>query len=319
MEKDEVQNRLETVTADAIEAYWLCGETQHELEEFQLLERMLLDQTEGGHLKPNKEISPHSLQNPSDEDATFRRKSGKGYQGYSANIVEDCGENGNIITKYDYSVNTHSDADFCREVIKELGEQEEKATLVGDGAFASEENFESATENNIELVTTNLTGKMPPKITNDFEVDEKTILTCPAGHAPTDCEYKEEKGLYRAHFDKATCEICPYRAECPVIMQKRTALIKLSITSINRAAYAEKLSTEEYKEYSRKRNGIEGVMSVLRRRYDVDDMPVRGLLRSKMWFGFKIGAINTKRVIVAAFNGILEDKSKVNNGNYYAV
>ena len=85
-------------------------------------------------------------------------------------------------------------------------------------------------------------------------------------------------------------------------MQKKRALVKLSDATIIRAAYIEKLSTEEYKEHSRKRNGVEGVPSILRRRYGVDRMPVRGLLRSKMWFGFKIGAINVKRVIAATLN-----------------
>ncbi len=44
---------------------------------------------------------------------------------------------------------------------------------------------------------------------------------------------------------------------------------------------------------------VEGMPSVLRRRYGVDSMPVRGLVRQKMLFGFKIGAINVKRVIAA--------------------
>ena len=62
-------------------------------------------------------------------------------------------------------------------------------------------------------------------------------------------------------------------------------------------------TTEKYKEYARKRNGVEGIPSILGRRYGIDRMPVRGLLRSKMWFGFKIGAINVKRVIAAAAEG----------------
>ena len=58
-----------------------------------------------------------------------------------------------------------------------------------------------------------------------------------------------------------------------------------------------KLSTEEYKLLSKKRNGVEGIPSVLRRKYDVDHIPVTGLVRSKIWYSFKIGAINAKRVI----------------------
>ena len=305
MKNDEVTARLEDVTTDALCICELCGKGYADFKEYQLLSRMVVDQTRDGQLKPNKEISPQSLQNPSDEDATFRRKAGEQHQGYTANVVETCGKNGNIITNYEYEVNQHSDAEFGAEVIKELGPQEEKLVLIGDGAFASEENFKAAAANNIELVTTNLTGEKPPEIILDFVIEDQEIKSCPAGHAPIDCKYKPDKDEYRAHFDKPTCEGCPHRNECPVIMQKRSALVKLSHTTIDRAEYAEKLSTDEYKAHARTRNGVEGVPSVLRRRYGVDDMPVRGLLRSKLWFGFKIGAINVKRVIAAALDTAL--------------
>jgi hypothetical protein len=309
MGKDEVMTRLEEVTADALMIYELCGEGFAECKEYQLLSRMLKDQTKDGQLKPNKEISPQSLQNPSDEDATFRRKAGEGYQGYVANVVEVCGENGNIITQYDFDINRHSDAEFGAEVIEEFGQQEEPLVLIGDGAYASEENFKAAEENGIELITTNLTGEKPPGIVLGFQIEDHEIKSCPAGHQPIDCNYKEDKDQYRAHFDKGACEQCPHREECPVIMQKRRALVKLSQSTIDRAEYAEKLSTEEYKAYARIRNGVEGVPSVLRRRYGADDIPVRGLLRSKLWFGFKIGAINVKRVIAAALNSALSGVS----------
>ena len=306
MEREEVQTRLDTVTADALEIFTMCGEAYSGYEEYRLLARMLKDQTQEGQLKPNKQISPQSLQNPSDEDATFRRKAGKAYQGYSANFVEDCGENGNIITAYEYDVNTHSDIAFGADVIENLGLQEEKTVLVADGAYASEGNFQAAAENNIELVSTNLTGQKPPEIIADFNVGEDTIKSCPAGHAPIDCKYNEDKGLYRAHFDKATCESCLQRKQCPVIMQKKRALIKLSAAGINRAAHLNKMSTEEYKEYARKRNGVEGIPSILRRRYNVDYMPVRGLVRSKIWFGFKIGAINVTRLLAGINNPVID-------------
>ena len=301
---DEVQTRLEEVTGHALELYKLAENAQGGCDEFQLLERMLMDQTENGELKPNKKISPTSLQNPSDEDATYRRKSGKGYQGYTVNVVEDCGEEGEIITQYDVDVNLHSDVAFCAETIEELGEQEERTILITDGAYASDENFDAAEENNIDLVPTALTGQKPPEIIAGFKIEDQAIHSCPAGHAPIDCSHNEKKDEYRAHFDKATCEGCPHRDECPVIMQKKTALVKLSESTVKRAKYLEKLSTEGHKEYARKRNGVEGIPSILRRRYRVDEMPVRGLLRSKLWIGLKIGAINVKRVVAAALNSL---------------
>lgn len=57
------------------------------------------------------------------------------------------------------------------------------------------------------------------------------------------------------------------------------------------------MGTAEYKEIASKRAGVEGIPSILRRKHDVDHLPVRGRVRSKVWFGFKIDAINTKRFI----------------------
>ena len=304
MTKEEVSPRLESVTSDALLLHGVCADIPEIVvtDEYKLLSRMLEDQTTNGQLKPKDEINSRSLQNPSDEDATFRRKSGKGYQGFTANVVEACDDDVNIITHYDYEVNVHSDAEFGADIIEHLGKQEEETILISDGAYASEGNFRAAKANNIELVTTNLTGQVPPEMTGDFQIEGNELKACPAGHSPLDCKYNEQKEEYRAHFDKATCENCSHKEECPVVMQVKRALVRVSQKSIDRAQRTLNLSTEEYKAHARKRNGVEGVPSILRRRYGVDYMPVRGLLRSKMWFGFKIGAINVKRVIAAALN-----------------
>jgi hypothetical protein len=71
------------------------------------------------------------------------------------------------------------------------------------------------------------------------------------------------------------------------------------------------MGISEYKELARKRAGIEGIPSVLRRRYKIDHLPVRGLIRVKVWLGFKtclrvthrqISAINCKRLIKGLMN-----------------
>jgi hypothetical protein len=53
---------------------------------------------------------------------------------------------------------------------------------------------------------------------------------------------------------------------------------------------------------ARKRAGIEGIPSTLRRRYKIDHLPVRGEIRVKVWLGFKISAINCKRLIKGLMN-----------------
>ena len=69
---------------------------------------------------------------------------------------------------------------------------------------------------------------------------------------------------------------------------------------VARAAYLQKMSSEEYRRIAKIRNGVEGIPSVLRRTYNVDHIPVRGYLRSKIWFALKVGAINAKRVLKGA-------------------
>jgi len=102
---------------------------------------------------------------------------------------------------------------------------------------------------------------------------------------------------YTAHFDKTQCNQCPNRDNCPVTDQKRKTILTVTETSFHRIKLIAQMGTEEYMEISSKRAGIEGIPSVLRRRYNIDQLPVRGLVRSKVWFGFKISAINCKRLI----------------------
>jgi hypothetical protein len=42
------------------------------------------------------------------------------------------------------------------------------------------------------------------------------------------------------------------------------------------------MKTEKYKELSRIRNGVETIPSILWRKYQIDHMPVRGLLPTKL-------------------------------------
>lgn len=45
------------------------------------------------------------------------------------------------------------------------------------------------------------------------------------------------------------------------------------------------------------RNAVEGIPSVMRRRYHVDDLPVFGLTRTRMAFALKVGAYNFKKLL----------------------
>jgi len=69
------------------------------------------------------------------------------------------------------------------------------------------------------------------------------------------------------------------------------------------------MGTSEYQGLASKRAGIEGTPSVLRRKYKIDHLPVRGEVGSKVWLGFKISAINCKRLIKGLMNSPIPELS----------
>jgi len=175
-------------------------------------------------------------------------------------------------------------------------------TALIDGAYFSEEINNKAKAKGIKMIPTNLIGGTKNSNGDKFEIEEKEHLVkkCPYGHKPINSKFKE--GSYRAHFDKKHCKYCPFCKDCPVIEQKKSYLFKVSEKTLHRCQLITKMGTPEYQELARKRAGIEGIPSVLRRRYKIDHLPVRGEVRVKVWLGFKISAINCKRLIKGLIN-----------------
>ena len=73
-------------------------------------------------------------------------------------------------------------------------------------------------------------------------------------------------------------------------------MVFLSKKSSDRAKTQRKMKTEKYKELSRIRNGVETIPSILWRKYQIDHMPARGLLPTKLRFGIKLAALNFKKL-----------------------
>jgi hypothetical protein len=276
-------------------------------ESYQLLVRMLQDQTtiDGDNKltpKDGKGIPSTSLQNPTDPDATFRHKYG-GNIGYVANVVETFNDDTSIITDYDLKPNIYSDSKFSDDVINNISEKketDEKVQVITDGAYYEQEKAEEALKQNIELIPGELVGRKPSTDKIDygkFDVDKEKniIISCPNGVEPEE-SYNKSKA-YTAKFNKDTCEKCPHKDRCPIKSHKKFNTISVSEKRRNTDLQREKMSQSEYIEIINQRAGVEGIPSVLRRRYKIDNMPIRGLLRSKLWLGFKIAAYNFKKLL----------------------
>lgn len=316
VKSEEVDSKLSILLKQAYELYQygINNETINNLESFNLLVRLITEQfnfkADGStEIKTGKEISPDSIQSPSDPDATFRKKY-KNNVGFVANVVEaydDTDEKNTkaIITNYDFKPNTHSDIDFGRDVISQIIEEkstnpnDEITELDVDGAYFDQDLVDQALDNKIEMIFTNLVGNKPnpDKLSpTDFKLDEEKniIVECPNGIAPIRSDFSN--GVHSAHMDKGKCENCPFFEICLIKRQKKDNVVRFSEKTYKTEQVRKDMSTDEYKMKANARAGIEGVPSALRRKYNVDHMPIRGLLRSKLHFGFKILALNVKRL-----------------------
>ena len=144
-----------------------------------------------------------------------------------------------------------------------------------------------------------MTGPKPPDTFADFEIDDenKQVLQCPAGYAPVKQGRNQLNDTYRIVMEKSQCSNCPHREECKAKLQKNSAVVIVSANKVQRAKTTREMSSDEYAQFRNARNAIEGIPSVLRRRYNVDETPIYGLQKSKLFFGLKIAAINVKKLV----------------------
>jgi hypothetical protein len=84
---------------------------------------------------------------------------------------------------------------------------------------------------------------------------------------------------------------------CQPKMSKRTAVLFVSSKTSERAKAQREVKTDDYRKLLNFRNGVESIPSVLRRKYRVDEMPIRGKSRTKLFFGFKIIATNFCKLV----------------------
>lgn len=298
--------KLQKIIDDAVALLPKCREDYGCTDDYQLLERAINEQTKDGNngtrLPKTKEDGMPSdiLQNPSDPDATYRVKASKSHKGYSANVVEAVDEKGSVVIDYQYDVNTRSDASFVREYIENTGYAEEPVTLIADGAYAGEENTKLASNKNITLMTTGLKGRKPREIFGQFDVDEtgKVITSCPAGNKPKSSSYIRQTDAVRVSFYRSQCEGCPYQSQCNPELKERTATFHVPLKSRRRILESTEIMDDELRTLiGRIRNGMETLPSVIRNKYLVDKMPVRGKLKTKQFFGFKVAALNVSKLI----------------------
>lgn len=289
----DADDRRKQLLADADKLLAMCESEYNDSTEYDLFARCLSEQTivENESRRPRTKedggMKSTMLQNPSDPEATFRSKAGKEHRRYTANLEECVGLNGSVVTEYQYEQNNHSDSQFIQVHLEEMDAQEERTVIITDGAYSGTENTRLAADKNVELVTTSLTGKATPDILADFEFNKEgtKVLRCPAGHTPKSCSYMKQSNQCAVSFLHEQCANCPYQDQCKPKIFKRVAKIVTSKAAHERAKIQRNMSSEEFKNYARLRNGVETIPSNMRNNYHLEKIPC-GKQRGQFIYGF---------------------------------
>ncbi len=301
LKKEEVTAKTEQLLKEALELYEKVPVELGHTEAYQTLSRLIEEQIgdDGNTPKEAKEISPDSLQNPHEPEATYRKKGNKPYTGYVMNFVEarDNDKKMSMIVNYQLEPNIISDQKLGLNALEK--DLKGAKTLVSGGTYYSLDMVEKAAEKSIDLSYSALVGRPSPegKLGADqFEIDTETelIVACPGGAKPLTAVRNREKEYFQAKFDKKDCAACSLSGSCIFKEQKKFNTVIITDKKLGVDHYKSLLGTEEHQILVDFRAGAEGIPSVLRRVYGLDNIPVRGLKRSRIWGHFKLMVHNFK-------------------------
>lgn len=281
--------------------------------EIGILERFLDEQSSIANgtriAKKPAEISSDSLQSAYDEDATYRNKAGKKESGYVLNISETASKDNEIQLISDYTLEENNKADVViiqdrLPAIKETGCIE----MYADGAYYSKDNGK---EEGINFNYTDMTGKAADSnkisiLEFNINKEDHIITSCPEGFSPTDSKVKtnsKNEQIFVATFDRKNCETCPQRENCPIKINLKQSIIRITAKSYKAAETRIEIETNRA-ENSSYRVAIEGTNSELKRKHGMDKLKVRGKVKSSIVCGLIVTACNIKRFINYAKNSL---------------
>ena len=159
--------------------------------------------------------------------------------------------------------------------------------------------MKTAAKHQIKFVATNFTGRKPEDIFAEFKFSEngQELLECIHHKTPYYTRYDQNNDRCAAYFRRTDCEHCPYVKQCAPRFQGNQAVREISWKAVNRAKMLRYMKTDEFHELAHFRNGVESIPSLLRRKYKVDKIPAHGKKQTRLYFGFKIAALNFQKLL----------------------
>lgn len=292
LRRAEVEEHLKELGALLFELHqaYASEEEVSGLKSYQHVSRVLLEQfkivVDKGQttieVKPAKEISASSLQNPADDGATFRRKNGEGRKGYLFNAAETCSPENplQLITDISAHQNIAADDNILVERLPKLKERTGVDEMVVDANYTSKDSERVCQEQEVSIIPTEVKGRKvsPDEVSlADFRFDGSMIISCPEGHSPIEQIHKPEYGRHIARFAKEQCGSCPRVEHCPVRCRKRFYSLLFSDRQVLLAQRRQQLSKEDYRRKCRLRPAVEGTVSQFKQKLHNGKLRVRGL------------------------------------------
>jgi hypothetical protein len=245
------------------------------------------------------EISSGSMQNPADTDATYRFKNKEGHRGYSTHATETCNKENpiQVITHVETVKNNVDDAKVLSEYIETLKEETGLETIIGDGAFVSDEVRNVCEKESITFIATAIRGKENEKELDSlsFELNEnKLIEKCPNGESPISQKLKAD-GTLIANFNSAKCAACPLKEKCIAYKSEKPSRIKIDTKRRWLDERNAKLESGEYQSLCKLRPPVEGLMEKMKPKYLHGRTMFRGLQKVGQRMIMRAIGINFKR------------------------
>jgi len=290
------QAYADDVRVSALPSYRHIGRVL--LEQFRVVEKGDDPRVE---VRPGKEISAQSLQNPADDTATFRRKAGENHKGHMFNVAETCAPENPVQLLTDVSVdrNVVSDDEVLAQRLPGIKERTAVEEMVTDANYTGEKSERVCKEEGVAIIPTEVKGRKesPDKLSlTDFHFKGNSVVSCPEDHSPIEQIHKPKSGRRIVRFAKAICGVCPQVSQCPVGCRNRFYSLPFTDRQALLAQRRQQLSKEEYRRRCRLRPAIEGTISQFKRRMHRGKLRVRGLSRVRNSIVLMAIAINFGRL-----------------------
>jgi hypothetical protein len=259
-------------------------------------------------LEESDEIGSESLQNPHDDEATYRSKNEEDYFGYKSNIAETCdGENPfRLITAVRVDTNNTDDGDLLAKDASNLAEETGLRDLLVDGGYTNKEVEKCCRDQEITQHFTGITGQRPAAEKMSLaapEWDGTRMVACPAGHEPFEQNHYET-GRISGKMEKQFCDGCQHQENCFVEEQQEHYSYGFRERRVEVAQRRRRLDDPAEQEFLSLRAGVESLMNEM---YHKDGEKTRftGKIKVKNASIAKAMGRNLKRA-----SGFLESEAK---------